>query len=139
MKLASVIVWFLILLVPISGFPQSPSSLVEPPVTEKQTPEAAHASKVKRQIEKRGIGVQAKVKITLQDQTEVKGYVSRIDEISFQLTDKKTGKASTIPYASVDRVRGGGMSTGAKIGIGAGIAAGILVAVVLGSLAESGE
>jgi hypothetical protein len=97
------------------------------------------AEKTRMEIQKRGVGEKPRVRITLHDQSEVKGHISQIDATSFQVTDKKTGSVSTITYDTVDRVRGGGLSRGSKIAIGIGVAVGVLVAIVLGSLAASGE
>jgi hypothetical protein len=85
--------------------------------------------KVKSEIQKRGVGEQSRVKVRLHDRTEVKGYISQVDATSFQLTDRKTGKISTISYEMVDKVGGRGLSTGAKIGIGIGVGVGITVTV----------
>jgi len=93
------------------------------------------ASKIKAQIQKRGTGEKATVKITLRDRTEVKGYISQIDADSFEVTDKKTGKASTLTYSAVDRVRGGGLSRGTKIAIWVGV--GAAVAIGLGLMAHT--
>ena len=83
------------------------------------------SSKVKRQVEKRGAGEQSKVKIILKDRTEVKGYISRIDADSFQVTNKNTAQTRSISYADVEKVRGAGLPTGAKIAIAVGAAAAI--------------
>jgi hypothetical protein len=85
------------------------------------------AEKVKMAIQQRGIGEKSKVKVRLRDKTELKGYISHIDETAFQLTNKKTGKVTTIAYDSVDRVRGGGLSRGSKIAIGVGVGAAVAV------------
>src|SRR5438270_10203788 len=96
----------------------------------------SHAEKIKAEIHKRGIGEKSPVKVKLQDNAdEVKGYISRIDETSFQVTDRKSGRVTSINYADVNKVRGSGLSTAAKIAIAAGIAVGILVAITLGSIA----
>jgi len=79
------------------------------------------------------------VKVTLRDKSIVKGYISQTDPESFRVTDKKSGKVTTISYEDAARVQKSGLSTGAKIGIGVGIVGGVLVAIALGSLAASGE
>jgi hypothetical protein len=53
----------------------------------------------------------------LRSKAEVKGYISKIEDASFDVTDKNCGEATTISYASVERVQKDGLSTGAKIGI----------------------
>ena len=90
------------------------------------------ASKVKTQVQERGTGEKATVRVTLRDKTEVQGYISQIDADSFQVTDKKTGKISSVTYDAVDRVRGGGLSRGAKIAIWVGVGAAVAVAIFLG-------
>ena len=64
------------------------------------------------------------------NKAEVKGYISKIEDASFDVTDKRTGRATTIPYADVEKVQGSGLSKGAKIGIIAGAAV-VTVAVVI--------
>ena len=83
------------------------------------------AEKARMEIQKRGVGEKSRVRIRLHDRTEVKGYISQIDATSFQVTDKKTGRVSTIAYDTVDRVRGKGLSRGSKIAIGIGVGAAV--------------
>ena len=87
------------------------------------------AEKARMEIQKRGVGEKSRVRIRLRDRTEVKGYISQIEETSFQVTDNKTGRVSTITYDSVDRVKGGGLSRGSKIAIGVGVGAAVAVTV----------
>jgi hypothetical protein len=89
----------------------------------------SHIVKVKDQVQKRGIGEKSQVKANLANGTEVKGYVSKIEETSFDVTEK-TGHTVTIAYADVQNIRGPGLSKGAKIGIGVGIAVGGLAIIV---------
>ena len=95
-----------------------------------QTQGASQAAKVKTEVQKRGTGEKSRVKLRLRNKAEVKGYISKIEDASFDVTDKKTGRATTIPYADVERVQGVGLSKGAKIGIIAGAAV-VTVAVVI--------
>ena|SRR5438067_2964059 len=100
----------------------------------------SHAEKIKAEIQKRGIGEKSRVKVKLRNNAgEVKGYINRIDETSFQVTDRNSGKVTSINYGDVNKVRGSGLSTAAKIAIAAGIGVGILVVIALGSIAASGE
>jgi hypothetical protein len=89
----------------------------------------SHIVKVKDQVRKRGIGEKSRVKANLANGTEVKGYVSKIEETSFDVTEK-TGHTVTIAYADVRNIRGPGLSKGAKIGIGVGVAVGGLAIIV---------
>ena len=85
------------------------------------------ASKAKREVEKRGAGERSRVRVTLRNQDEVKGYISQIGLDSFQITDKKSGEVTMIAYQDVTRVRGGGLSSGAKIAIVTGIGVAVIV------------
>jgi len=84
-------------------------------------------------VQKRGIGEQSKVKVLLKDKMEVKGYISKIDADSFQVTDKKNGEVRTISYGEVEKVRGPGLSRGTKIAI-AVVVAGALAGGLSASL-----
>jgi RimP-like protein len=95
-----------------------------------QTQGASQAAKVKAEVQKRSIGEKSRVKVRLRNKAEVKGYISKIEDASFDVTDKKTRTATTIPYADVEKVQGSGLSKGAKIGIIAGAAV-VIVAVVI--------
>ena len=97
-----------------------------------------HAMKVKFEVQKRGTGEHSRVKITLRDRTEVKGYISQIGPESFKLTDNKTGKVYSIAYQDVEKIRKPGLSTGPKIAIAAGVGA-IAVGVILASIVASNE
>ncbi len=115
---------FTLLLVAVLVF----NSVAVPQAT--QTQEASQAAKVKTEVQKRGIGEKSRVKVRLRNKAEVKGYISKIEDASFDVTDKKTGRATTIPYMEVEKIRGSGLSKGAKIGIIAGAAV-VTVAVVI--------
>ena len=90
-------------------------------------------AKTRTQVQKRGIGEQSKVKVLLKDKMEVKGYISKIDADSFQVTDKKNGEVRTISYGEVEKVRGPGLSRGTKIAI-AVVVAGALAGGLSASL-----
>src|SRR4051812_19905505 len=85
-------------------------------------------AEVKEAIEKRGVGKHSRTKVKLQDGREVKGYISQIGNSSFQITEQKSGRTTSISYADVSTVRGPGLSTGAKIAIAAG--AGVAIVIV---------
>jgi hypothetical protein len=95
---------------------------------------AQQIEKVKMAIQQRGTGEKSKVKIRLRDKTELKGYISQIDSTSFQLTDNKTGHATTISYDSVDKVGGPGMAKSTKLVLYIGVAV-AAAAIILGVLA----
>jgi hypothetical protein len=88
------------------------------------------ASKIKAAVQKRGAGEKSRVRVTLFNNTEVSGYISKIDETSFVVTDVKTGQGAPIPYNGVRKVRGPALSKGAKIGITVAVCVGIAAIAV---------
>lgn len=106
-----------------------------PPASQSQTNGAKQAAKAKAEVQKRGVGEQSRVEVSLRNGTKVKGYISKIEDNSFEVTDRKSGKVTTIGYSEVAKVKGPGLSEGAKtalwIGVAAGAVLGILAAVFL--------
>ena len=96
-----------------------------------QTAGTPQVAKIKAQIQKRGAGEKSKVRVTLGNGTVVKGYISKVEESSFDLDGSKSGQATSISYADVQKIQGPGLPTGAKIAIGVGIGVAI-VALVIG-------
>lgn len=94
-----------------------------------QTQEASQSAKVKAEVQRRGTGEKSRVRVRLRTKMEVKGYISKIEDSSFDVTDKITGQATRISYADAERVQGTGLSKGAKIGIIVGIGVAIVVVV----------
>jgi len=80
--------------------------------------ETSQPAKMKAAVQKRGTGEKSKVKVTLGNGTLVKGYISKIDDSSFDVNVAKAGQPTTIAYTDVLKVQGPGLSRGAKIGIG---------------------
>ena len=103
------------------------------PAQDAQRLKGEQATKAKNEVQKRGVGEKSKVKMILRDRTEVKGYISQIDADSFQVTDKKSGRVTTIAYDDAVKVRKNGLSTAAKVAIGAGAVGGTMI--VLGLIA----
>ena len=101
-----------------------------------QTQEASQA--VKADIQKRGIGEKSRLKVRRRNKPEVRGYISKIEDTSFEVTDKKTGQVTTIPYADVEKLQGAGLSKGAKIGLIAGLGVAIVALVIVAGLKSSG-
>jgi hypothetical protein len=94
-----------------------------------QVQETPQAAKVKAKVQKPGIGENSRVKVKLVNGAEVKGYVSKIEETSFTVTDKKTGQTTAVLYAEVQKIQGPGLSKGDKILIGVGVAVVVFVLV----------
>jgi len=106
---------------------------------EKKLLEGEQAAKAKNEVQKRGAGERSRVRVTLRNKTEVAGYISQIDADSFQVTDKKSGQATTIAYQDAMKIRRNGMSTVAKVAIGAGVVAGAMMVVGLITFAAAGD
>ena len=92
---------------------------------------------MKAEVLKRGTGEKAKVKVKLRNGSEVRGYISKADQDTFDIHGKN-GETVTVAYADVIRVQKPGMSTGAKIGIAAGAAALVIAAAAASALASLG-
>ncbi|HVG19148.1 MAG TPA: hypothetical protein VNI02_08845 [Blastocatellia bacterium] len=93
--------------------------------------DARHVEKVRAGISKLGAGRDARVAVRLRDKTKVAGYISKIENDSFVVTDLKTSEATTIAYPDVVQVKGNNLSTSAKIAIGVGIAVGVIIVLYL--------
>jgi len=103
-----------------------------------QAEETPQVARFKAEVHKHGTGEKSKVRVTLGNGVTVKGYISKIEESSFDVIGNKTGQATSISYTDVQKIQGPGLSTGAKIGIGVAVAV-VAVAVlawVLGSHAR---
>jgi small nuclear ribonucleoprotein (snRNP)-like protein len=87
---------------------------------------------VKAQMRKIGIGESSVVRVKLNDGTELRGYLSQIENDSFTITDKATNKATSVSYGDVRslKLKGKGLPTGAKVlivvGIGVAVTAGVI-------------
>jgi hypothetical protein len=94
-----------------------------------QADEASQAAKSRAAVQRRGVGEKSRVKVRLRNKALVKGYISKIQDESFDVTDASTGRATTVPYANIEGVQGAGLSKGAKIGIIVGTAVAIVAVV----------
>ena len=99
----------------------------------KEEKAAVLAAKVKTEIAKLGTGPDARIEVKLRDKTKLKGYVSKVGEDSFVITDVKTGAETNVPYPAVTKATGANMSTGAKIVIG--VLAGLGVVLIIAWIA----
>jgi hypothetical protein len=85
---------------------------------------------VRTAVEKRGTGETSRVNITLHNKTQIEGYISKIEETSFAVTDIRTRQSTTILYADVEKVGSPGLSKGAKIGIAVGVGVAVTALVI---------
>lgn len=123
----------LILLLAI--FTASTVVAAQPASAQANAKQAEKTAKVKTSIRKVGIGTDSVVRVKLYDQTQYKGYISRVGDDDFEITDSSKN-AHSVRYADVRSIGGKNMSTGAKIGIGIGIGAGATILVLLLILAS---
>ena len=79
------------------------------------------AAAIRTEVRRRGAGEKSRVKVSLRDGSEVKGYITKIDDSSFEVTDKKTGSSKSVAYIDARKVQGPGLSSGVKIGIVVGV------------------
>jgi hypothetical protein len=95
--------------------------------------DARFAEKTRAQVQRLGVGRDARAEIKLRDETKLKGYVSAADGDSFTLTDAKTGASQRVAYADVAQVKkpGGGISTRTWAIIGAAAVAAVIVGVTV--------
>lgn len=93
------------------------------------------AANLKKRIVKLGTGPEAKAQVKLQDKTKLKGYVSKIGDDSFAITDPKTNTETTVTYASVTELKTK-MSDGETILLGALAGAGALVVIIAVAIAR---
>lgn len=102
-----------------------------------ETQESAQVNKVRTEIQKYDTAKKHQLKITLRGGNQLKGYVSRSDDTSFDLSEK-SGHVSKLTYADVDKVQGAGLSRGAKIAIVVGCAVAVTVVVFAVGLKSAG-
>ena len=113
MKLSSLLCCFLVAIVPVAAFPQSqPTQPAEVNAQQEKRVADEGSNKIRTQVQTRGTGEKATVKVTLRDKSVVKGFISKVDAESFGVTDKN-GKVTTISYEDAAKVQKPGLSTGA--------------------------
>jgi len=92
-----------------------------PPPASSQTQDGTvQVARAKAEVKRRGMGEKSRVRVRLRDGTEVRGYISKIEESSFAVTDQ-SGTMTSIRYDDARDVHGEGMSKTAKILIVVGI------------------
>jgi hypothetical protein len=96
-----------------------------------QTTQSPQTARIKAQIQQGGAGEKSKVRVTLGNGTVVNGYISKIEETSFDVNGSKTGQVTSVSYTDVQRIQGPSLSTGVKIAIGVAIGLAI-VAIIFG-------
>ena len=89
------------------------------------------ADKLKSEITKLGVGIDAKIQVKLKDGTKIKGYVLEIGNDQFVVINEKNSQATPIPYSQVKQAKGKSDKYYLVFGI-IGIVALIVVIIVAG-------
>jgi sRNA-binding regulator protein Hfq len=94
--------------------------------------ETQRAEKARASVARRGTGKDARVEVTLLNNTKLKGYISEAGNDSFTVIDRKTGASQVVAYTDVSQVKksGGGLSTKTLIILGA-VAAGVIITAII--------
>lgn len=93
------------------------------------------ATAVHQKITRRGVG--HVVKLVRTDGSEVTGRISTIGDTAVDLQQKGSAQIVTVNYTDIAKVKGPGLSTGAKVGIGVGV--GLLLAVGIAAIVINHE
>jgi len=117
-KLMSGVLMLVLVLLPVRRAALGQQRLTDPGVV-----------RIKNDIEKRLRAAKTSVTVKLRDGSELKGRITQAAENMFTLKAKNTQR--DISYADVTKVKGNGLSKGAKFGILTGFIAG---AVIIGAL-----
>ena len=98
-----------------------------------QTGKVGEADQIRTKVERLGVGRSSRVEVKLQDGTRVKGYVSKLESDSFDVTDLDSGAAQTLAFAQVTQLKkvNGGPSKRTWIIIGAAAVAAIVIGVTV--------
>ena len=114
---------FAILLTPLGPAVQAKSSKLTP----------------KAEIEKRLNKKETRVKVKLNNGSELKGRITQSSENGFTLSDEKSGKKTEIAYADVQNVEGRGMSKKKKAFIITAVVVGVAVTALVLALRGPGN
>jgi len=85
-------------------------------------------NKIRAQVQKIGVGVNARVHVKLRDKTQLKGYIADANQDSFTVIERQSGSSKSVAYADATSVKkaGSGISTKTLIILGA-VAVGTVV------------
>jgi hypothetical protein len=85
----------------------------------------AEIEKIRARVQTLSTSKDSQVEVKFRDRTKIKGYIDRVEPLSFTLRNAKDGTSQSITYSEVDSVSkaGGGISTKTWLILG-GVAAG---------------
>ena len=119
-KLTRVLLMLALLLTPVTRLAVAQEKLTGPSVAE-----------IKTMIARRLRDEKTNVTVRLRNGSQLNGRITKAADNMFTLKEKKTGTQRDISYSDVTRVKGKGLSKGAKFGILTGILAGAVIIGVL--------
>ena len=101
----------------ITALSFSPASAIAQSTTE--------IEKIRARVQTLSTSKDSQVEVKFRDRTKIKGYIDRVEPLSFTLRNAKDGTSQSITYSEVDSVSkaGGGISTKTWLILG-GVAAG---------------
>lgn len=91
---------------------------------------------IKNTVAKVGTEPNRKIKVTLNDGTKLKGYITEIKDDYFALLDTKSGKVVSVEYVRVAEVKRDGLSKIATIFITFGVVMGVAIGLSAIALAH---
>ena len=76
----------------------------------------AEIEKVRARVQTLSTSKDSQVEVKFRDRTKIKGYIDRVEPLSFTLRNAKDGTSQSITYSEVESVSkaGGGVSTSAR-------------------------
>lgn len=89
----------------VPSAPAAAPAIAKQHATQTRAQQRAQTAKVKAEIRKRGAGKKSRVKVTLNNKTQIKGSITKIGEDSFALTDWKTRQVRIVSYDEVGRIQ----------------------------------
>lgn len=93
--------------------------------------ERNRVERIKTNVYRLDSGGNSKIVVRLQSGAKLKGYITKIGEDTFDLTNYKTKQTVAVAYRDVAQVKPqGGPSKAGKYALGVGVAAGIVVLVL---------
>ena len=107
-----------------------------------QTSNDGEADQFRTKLEKIGVGPSSRIEVKLRDGKKAKGYVSKLETDSFDVTESNSGATQTIAFAHVTQIKklnsGPSKRTWAIIGAAAVAAIIIGIAVAKPALCDGG-
>jgi len=98
-----------------------------------QTGNDGEVDQFRTKVERIGVGRSSRVEVKLRDGKKAKGYVSKLETDSFDVTDSNSGATQTVAFAQVTQIKklDGGPSKRTWAIIGAAAVAAIIIGVAV--------